>query len=151
MNHTNIVSKLGSLEGFDTKVDFFVALLTRSESSYLDLFVWKEDFKAFVYLRKQISTPEQSSAWLWRKWWNYLLPLPFSVDKNFISSEKIDLLTTRHSLFRIQKQTPSDASTRHRIEMTIDTEARTPRPPSTPARPPLVSAGWPNALRVENE
>ena len=30
MNHTNIVSKLGSLEGFDTKVDFFVALLTRS-------------------------------------------------------------------------------------------------------------------------
>ena len=53
-------------------------------------------------------------------------------------------------LFLIQKQTPREARTRQSTEMTIESEARKPRPLRTPASPSLFMAGFPKALRVVN-
>ena len=53
-------------------------------------------------------------------------------------------------LFLIQKQTPREARTRQSTEMTMEREARNPRPWRTPARPSLFMAGFPKALRVVN-
>ena len=53
-------------------------------------------------------------------------------------------------LFLIQKQTPREARTRQSTEMTMESEARKPRPLRTPASPSLFMAGFPKALRVVN-